>query len=109
MTDWELKTDTRYGKFPFALSSVKVTVAGSVATAEPTSMTPFSPAFPAAASRSIVATTSSAVNGDPSCHVASVRSLNVHTLLSALGSHDTARPGPMSLVVGSSAARNSND
>jgi len=30
MSDWALKTDTRYGKLPFALTSVKVTVFASV-------------------------------------------------------------------------------
>ena len=93
ISDWALKTDTRYGKLPFALTSVKVTVFGSVATAEPEAMTPFSPEFPAVTRRSIVATTSSAVNGVPSCQVTPWRSLKVQTLFVLSGVHDRARPG----------------
>ena len=105
---WALNTDTRYGKLPLPPARVKVTVFGSVATAPPFSSTPFRPELPAATSRSIVATTSSAVNGEPSfCHVTPVRSLNVQTVPSAFGVHDRASPGAMSLPFGSSVHRNS--
>src|SRR6476469_3072072 len=109
MTLWALKTDTRYGKLPFALTSVNSTVFGSTALADLSSMTPFRPALPAATRRPIVATTSSAVKSLPSCHLTFLRRLNVQTLLSPLGVHFSASPGPMSFVWGSSAARNSND
>ncbi len=72
-------------------------------------MTPLIPALPAATRRFMVSTTSSPVNGEPSCHFTSCRSLKVQTLLSSLGDHVSARPGPMSPVAGSRAARNSND
>ena len=107
---WALNTDTRYGKLPFAPGRVKVTVLASVATAPPGPRTPFRPELPAVTRRSIVATTSSAVNAVPSCHFTPWRSLNVQTVPSALGVHSRASPGPMDdevLVV--AVHRNSND
>ena len=104
-----LKTETRYGKLPFALTRLKVTVFASVATAEPLSMTPLRPALPAATRRSIVATTSAELNGVPSCHVTFWRRSKTHTLPSALGVHLRARPGAMSLPFLSRVHRNSND
>ena len=109
MSDCALNTDTRYGKLPFAPSSVNSTVVGSTALVEPFSITPPRPALPASTRRSIVATTSSAVKSPPFCHLTPLRSLNVQTVLSSLGVHSVARPGPMSLVAGSRATRNSND
>jgi hypothetical protein len=98
---------------PFALSSVNVTVWGSVAFAPPGPSTPFSPALPAATRRSIVATTSADVKGDPSAYqVAPVRSLNVQTVPSAFGVHSVASPGaspPGSSPIVFCVARNSND
>src|SRR6476659_2662369 len=96
MTDCGLKTETRYGKLPFGLSSENSTVLASVALADLSSMTPFSPAFPAVTRRPIVATTSSAVKSDPSCHFTPVRSLNVQTEASAFGLQSVARPLSMS-------------
>jgi len=104
-----LNTETRYGKFPLALTRVISTVVGSLATAELSSMTPFKPELPAATSRFIVATTSSALKSPPSCHLTPDLSLNVQTVLSPLGVHDSARPGAMSPVAGSMWTRNSND
>src|SRR5689334_11033315 len=72
-------------------------------------MTPLSPEFPASTSRSIVATTSSAVKGVPSCHVTPWRRLKVQMLLSAFGDHFSARPGAMSDASLLRAHRNSND
>ena len=106
---WALNTETRYGKFPFAPSRVKVTVLSSVATVEPLSMTPFRPELPAVTRRSIVATTSLAVNGVPSCHVTPWRRLKVQTVSASLDDHFSARPGAMSLAFGASVHRNSND
>ena len=83
-----LKTETRYGKLPLALTRLKVTVLASVATAEPLSMTPLRPALPAATRRSIVATTSAELNGEPSAdQVTPWRRSKIQTLPSALGVH----------------------
>ena len=67
ISDWALKTDTRYGKLPLALTRFKVTV-GVDRHVEPLSRTPLMPELPAATRRSIVATTSSDVKSVPSCH-----------------------------------------
>src|SRR3954471_13051124 len=105
-----LKTDTRYGKLPFALRSLNTTVFASLAVAPPGPRTPLRPELPAATRRSIVATTSSAVNGDPSCHLTFWRRSNVHSVPSVLGVHFSASPGPMSTrLFGVSAHRNSKD
>src|SRR5438093_5917206 len=109
ISDWALNTDTRYGKLPLAPARVNVTVFGSVATTEPVVMTPLRPALPAAISRSIVATTSAAVNGVPSCQVTPFRRLNVQTVLSAFGVHFSARPGAMSVAFAFRVHRNSKD
>jgi len=106
-----LKTDTRYGKLPFALARLNVTVFGSVATAPPAGRTPFSPELPAFTRRSIVATTSAEVKSDPSCHFTPWRRSNVQVLPVASGVHLVARPGTMltSEPLGSAVHRNSND
>src|SRR5689334_18838844 len=110
MTVCALKTETRYGKFPFGLARVIVTVFASVAFAPPGGRTPLRPELPAATRRSIVATTSSAVNGVPSCHLTFWRSLNVQTEPSLFGVHSVARPGPIvTRSFGVSAQRNSID
>src|SRR3954469_4585934 len=107
MSDWALKTDTRYGKLPFAWASLNVTVFGSVATAEPLAMTPLIAAVPAATIRSIVATTSSALKSFPSCHLTPLRRLNTHSELSAFGVHFSASPGAMFVASGARVHRNS--
>ena len=110
ITVWALKTETRYGKLPFAPASVNTTVLASVATAPPGSRTPLRPELPAATRRSIVATTSSAVKAMPSCHLTPWRSLNVQTVPSAFGVHLSGQAGrDVDEVVGSSVHRNSND
>src|SRR3954464_13893375 len=107
MRGWALKTDTRYGKLPFAWASLNVTVFGSVATAEPLAMTPLIAAVPAVTIRSIVATTSSAVKSEPSCHFTPLRRLNTQTELSAFGVHFSARPGAMFVASGARVHRTS--
>src|SRR5262245_12050807 len=104
-----LKTETRYGKLPLPPARVNVTVFASVALAPPAGRIPFRPELPAATSRSIVATTSSAVKAVPSCHLTFWRRSNVQTVPSVFGVHLSARPGAMSLPFGSSVHRNSND
>src|SRR3954452_13838283 len=107
MSDWALKTDTRYGKLPFAWARLNVTVFGSVATADPLAMTPLIAAVPAVTIRSIVATTSSAVKSEPSCHFTPLRRLKTQTELSAFGVHFSARPGAMLVASGARVQRNS--
>src|SRR3954452_2287795 len=107
MSDWALKTDTRYGKLPFAWARLNVTVFGSVATADPFAMTPLIAAVPAVPIRSIVATTSSAVKSEPSCHFTPLRRLKTQTELSAFGVHFSASPGAMFVASGASVHRNS--
>src|SRR5215213_2651554 len=111
MSVWALKTETRYGKLPFALARLKVTVLGSVATAPPAGRTPLSPELPAFTRRSIVATTSADVKSLPSCHLTPLRRLKVQTLPVASGVHFSASPGTMltSEPLGSAVHRNSND
>ena len=86
-----------------------MTVFASVATADPAAITPLRPELPALTRRSIVATTSAEVNGEPSCQVTFGRSLKVHTLRVESGAHDRARPGAMSVALGARVHRNSND
>ena len=86
-----------------------MTVLASVATADPAVMTPLRPELPALTRRSIVATTSADVNGEPSCHVTFWRKLNVHTLRVESGFHERARPGAMSMALGARVHRNSKD
>ena len=106
---WALNTDTRYGKLPFAPASVNMTVFASLATVPPAGSTPLRPELPALTRRSIVATTSSAVNGVPSCHLTFWRRLNVQTEPSAFGVHDRPGRARCRLASGVSVHRNSND
>ena len=50
--------------------------------------------------RSMVATTSADVKSLPSCHFTPLRSLKVHSLPSALGSHDSASIGASAALPG---------